>query len=255
MGRVLRVIGSQQHLTVKDNQPLMVIGDVHGNLNDLDKMLNEATKTGAHVLFLGDIVDYGMHNLATVDTVYDWVRTGRAHMVWGNHERKLDRWIDAGFGKEFRGVIGPGLSITVDEINRSVAANSAFKDRFLAKWRCLSLNSRQHYVLGDYLFTHGAATPEMWNQGGKHTLPGEMGNMAFFGEVDLDKPVRDDGMPNRTYRWIDQIASGKTVVVGHDPRNKETPLVVTNSVGGRAIFLDTGSSKGGKLSCLMIEEF
>lgn len=231
---------------------IMVIGDVHGNTDELKPMLRRAREDGDHVLFLGDIVDYGEHNIEAVDIAYDLIRQGHAHMVWGNHERKLSRWIDASFGRDFKGVIGPGLAMTVLEIQEGMSRNPAFKDRFIARWRCLAAHSRQHYVLGDHLFTHGAATPEMWNMQGRHTLPGETGNMAFFGEVDPDKPMRDDGMPNRTYRWIDQIPGGKTVVVGHDPRDKAKPMVVTNANGGRAVFLDTGSSKGGKLSCMVL---
>jgi hypothetical protein len=229
----------------------MVIGDVHGNLDDLKPMVVEANLREQNILFLGDIIDYGDHNLAVMDLIYDLVRRGKARMVWGNHERKITRWIDSDFGRGFKGVISVGMAKTVDEINAAAANDSSFEDRFKARWRMLYSNSRQHFVCREWLFTHGAATPAMWKMSG-HSLNGFHGNMAFFGEVDEVNPMREDGFPNRTYRWIDSIPAQHTVVVGHDHRDKTQPLMVTNDAGGRAIFLDTGSSKGGKLSCMTV---
>jgi hypothetical protein len=91
----------------------------------------------------------------------------------------------------------------------------------------------------------------MWKMSG-HSLSGYHGNMAYFGEVDSESPTREDGYPNRIYTWIDSIPANHTVVVGHDPRKTDHPMMVTNGVRGRAIFLDTGSSKGGKLSCMTV---
>jgi protein phosphatase len=236
--------------------PVMVIGDVHGNLNDLDALLVQAVEMDAHVLFLGDIVDYGFYSVDTVFTVYDLIRNGKAHMIWGNHERKVDRWINADFGNTFKGVVGPGLAVTANEINGAIANDPAFKDKFLARWRCLANHSRQCFNLGDrYLLTHGASTMDMWEMGNLHTLYGVHQNMAFFGQVDTKQPTLSSGMPNRIYQWIDEIPKGKTVIVGHDPRDKINPMVVDNVNGGRAVFLDTGSSKGGVLSMMIINDY
>lgn len=230
---------------------VMVLGDVHGNYDEFKTLVAEAGEKGLNILFLGDIVDYGDDNLAVFDRVYDLVRKGRARMIWGNHERKMTRWIDSGFGATFKGTVTHGMAKTVNEIHAAVQKNPNFELQFTAKWRMLYTNSRQHWVYNNYLFTHGAATTAMWVMKG-HSLPGFHSNMAFFGEVDEAAPQREDGYPNRVYNWVNAIPSKKTVVVGHDPRDKTAPFVVTNSEGGRAIFLDTGSSKGGKLSCIIV---
>jgi protein phosphatase len=236
--------------------PVMVIGDVHRNLNDFDTLLAQAVEADAHVLLLGDLVDYGFYNIDTVETAYDLIRKGKAHLIWGNHERKVDRWINADFGKTFKGVIGPGLSVTANEINAAIVNDPSFKEKFLARWRCIANHSRQCFNLGDkYLLTHGASTVDMWEMGNAHTLYGVHQNMAFFGQVDTKQPMLSNGMPNRIYEWVNDIPKGKTVIVGHDPRDKVNPMVVDNANGGRAIFLDTGSSKGGKLSSMMLEEY
>jgi len=235
----------------KKNLSVMVIGDIHGNLVELQDKMMIARECNLYVLFLGDVIDYGTNNLDCFNIVYDLVRKGKASIVWGNHEKKLTKWIESDFGKDFRGIVGSGLAMTVAEITAKLDKDLKFKDRFTAKWHMLYFNSKQHFVFRNHLFTHGAGTKEMWNMS-CHTLPGEHSNMAFFGQVDNALPQRADGIPNRIYNWVDDIENGKTVVVGHDPRDKTTPLTVVNKQGGKAIFLDTGSSKGGVLSHIVI---
>ena len=260
VARVIIVDSNTTLLLVGEDPPnvdlkdVVVVGDVHGNLIELDQVIAEARLREKFILFLGDIVDYGDQNLEVVERIYALINSGRARMIWGNHERKLTRWIDAGFGRDYKGTVGHGLAKTVSEIYEALQGDRSFKDRFLGRWRCLHAHSAQHIVEDDWLFTHGAATPEMWKMEG-HSLYGEHANMAYFGEVDPDKPARDDGYPNRTYRWVDSVPAGKTVVVGHDVRSKDEPLIVDNDSGGRVIFLDTGSSKGGHLSTLLLEDY
>lgn len=233
---------SDVHDAVKDFDRVMVVGDIHGNYEDAVALSNQADSNNAFTIYLGDVIDYGDRNLDAFNLVYNRVMSGHALMVWGNHERKLDTWIRAEFGKGYRGKVGHGMNKTLSEI-AALADNKVFA----AKWRALETISRQHYVLDDLLFTHGAATAEMWNID-SHRLNGVHGQLAFFGQVHDTEPFREDGYPNRVYNWTDWIAAGKTVVVGHDIRSTEDPVVVKNNNGGTAIFLDTGSGKGGKLS-------
>ncbi len=230
---------------------VMVIGDVHGNYTEFKQMVAEAGEKNLNILFLGDIIDYGDDNLVVFNRVYDLVRKGRARMIWGNHERKMTRWVDANFGRTFKGSVTHGLAKTLAEVYAELNKNPEFEMQFTAKWRMMYSNSRQHWVYNNYLFTHGAATVGMWDKKG-HSLTGYHSNMAFFGEVDDKQPNREDGYPNRVYNWVDQIPAEKIVVVGHDPRDKTAAFMVTNSMGGQAIFLDTGSSKDGKLSCIIV---
>lgn len=222
---------------------LMVIGDVHGNFSDASELVSKADSENAFTVYLGDVIDYGDNNLETFNMVYDRIMNGKALMVWGNHERKLDMWIKAGFGQNgYRGKIGNGMKKTIDEIE-----NLADKNLFKAKWRALEFMSNQHYVFDNMLFTHAAATPDLWNID-SHRPHGEHGQLAFFGQVDRNKPLREDGYPNRLYDWVNDVPENKTVIVGHDILSKNEPTTFKNQNGSTVIFLDTGSSKGGKLS-------
>lgn len=221
---------------------VMAVGDVHGNVTELRATAAIADKQSAFTVYLGDVIDYGDHNMDAFWFVYRRVMQGKAVMVWGNHERKMDTWIRNNFGANFRGQISAGMQKTVKEV-------LSLKDRkpFAAAWQAMESLSRQHYVWGDRLFTHAAATPGLWLSN-DHRPHGEHGQLAYFGQVDKEKPFRDDGYPNRIYDWVHDVPAGKTVIVGHDIRDTDAPMVVRNSQGGVAIFLDTGSGKGGKLS-------
>lgn len=250
-----RVITPDQAQVVSSHQVLperlLVVGDVHGNLPGMQWAVNLAEQQHRHLVWLGDVVDYGSHNLACVKLAHTTVSEGRAHMIWGNHERKIDRWIQADWGDRYRGRLSDANWLTVKEIQ---SLNSERRARFAAAWRALSSWSSQHVVRGAWCMTHGAAHESMWNQS-VHRLSGEAGNMAFFGEVSPHAAMKADGYPNRTWKWVDTVPKAHTVVVGHDylDRINHAPVIKVNNQGGRVICMDTGSSKGGVLSALAVD--
>lgn len=225
---------------------LMVVGDVHGNFHELVDAAKVADQHNAFTVYLGDVIDYGDNNVESFRFVYDRVMNGKALMVWGNHERKLDMWVRAGFGSNFKGKIGHGMQKTVDEISKQN------RNVFYAAWNAMESMSKQHYVFGNVLLTHAAATVELWTIK-DHRPHGEHGQLAYFGQVDKTTPFRDDGYPNRIYDWTMDVPSGRTVIVGHDIRSTDSPLVEINSHGGKTVFLDTGSGKNGKLSHVIVD--
>jgi protein phosphatase len=226
---------------------LMAVGDVHGNPVEARAAAMIADNVNAFTLYLGDVIDYGDRNMDAFWFVYERVMSGKALMVWGNHERKLDMWIRSDFGATYRGQVSHGMKRTLDEI-----AKIPNRAKFRAAWCAMESMARQHYVWGNKLFTHAAATVGLWNIK-DHRPHGEHGQLAYFGQVDKAVPFRDDGYPNRVYDWVNDVPAGKTVVVGHDIRSTTAPMVVENVIGGTAMFLDTGSGKGGKLSHVIFD--
>jgi Calcineurin-like phosphoesterase len=78
-----------------------VIGDVHGQFDKLVVLLRhlgyrEAAGTWRHpsrsVIFVGDLIDRGPKQLATVDLVRRMVEAGSARCVMGNHEFNAIAW-------------------------------------------------------------------------------------------------------------------------------------------------------------------
>ena len=73
--------------------PLDLIGDVHGESEALQALLGHLGYApggnhpgGRHAVFVGDLCDRGPDSPAVLDLVMDWVQSGRAQCVLGNHE-------------------------------------------------------------------------------------------------------------------------------------------------------------------------
>ena len=230
---------------------ILAVGDVHGNFAGMQQALQCAEKQKATIVWLGDVVDYGPHNLKCLRLAYETVRDGQAFMIWGNHERKIDRWIRSDFGENFNGKLSEANLTTIREIN---SLNESRKRKFLAAWTALRNWSFNHMVIDKFLFTHGAATQTMWTNN-ERRLQGVCANMAYFGEVDTVSPTRGDGYPNRIWDWVQHIPCDHTVVVGHDWLDRVSYNVVekANARGGKAYVTDCGSSKGGRLGSLFVD--
>lgn len=230
---------------------ILAVGDVHGNYDAMCAAVAQATLEDRFIVWLGDVVDYGPSNLKCMKLAYQTVAEGRAHMIWGNHERKIGKWIAQDCGRNFKGRLSEANWGTLREIESLSPERQA---RFSAAWRALENWSTQHVVIKNYMFTHGAATPEMWHSQA-HRLTGIHSDRAFFGEVDSNKGLSKEGYPARLWSWVEQVPPDHTVVVGHDWLDRATCQVVRkiNSQGGQVLCVDTGSSKGGRLSGVAID--
>jgi predicted kinase len=223
---------------------LMVIGDVHGMLESLKNATEWATQRNLFCVFLGDTVDYGPNSIECVDHVYNIVTRGRGLSLIGNHERKIERWLDQVRRGEVRLHLSDGNKVTTKAIETMAPE---VRKKFETRYRALLGFSRHHWIVGNTMFTHGAAEPEMFEIKSPR-LTGKFETMALFGEVDNSAPRRSDGYPNRIYEWVNRIPAGHRVMVGHDIRSTVKPLVVMGQDGGEAYFMDTGSGKGGRLT-------
>jgi predicted kinase len=244
---------SAKHEFKMDNTKLAAIGDVHGNYSALKKAVDHAIQNNEFLVFLGDLVDYGDHNLKCMKLAYDLVAENRAHMIWGNHERKISRWITCDWGNTYRGNLTESNLKTVREISGLVPER---RKKFAAAWNALESYSTQHLRLGDWVFTHGAVHSSVWGLDSPvYRLRGEAGNMAYFGQIDKTHPNRPDGYPNRIWDWVETVPAGLNAVVGHDylDRANHGLVVKSNSHGGNVYCIDCGSGKGGRLCSLHID--
>lgn len=238
---------------IKDRgyQGMTVCGDVHGNLESLKNCVDWSHARKLLMVQLGDIVDYGPKSVECVELMYDRVTRGQAIMCIGNHENKLERWLKyqqhIRLHPEDSSRKGPMLSeankATTNQIEEMTpSARTKFECKFFA---LLNL-ARHHWVIGDFMFVHGASDPSMWRMTGSR-LSSTLESMAIYGEIDKQAKM-ETRYPPRLYNWVDRIPVYKTVIVGHDILDTTKPKTMKGSRGGKAIFMDTGSSKGGHLS-------
>lgn len=237
---VIKLDGDPLEVLRERYKGITVVGDVHGMYQSLLATLEWARNRNHFVLSLGDIIDYGPGTLETADEVYRLVMRGGGEMIVGNHERKIARWIDQNDRGRSMMKLSDGNRVTTQALHR---AGAAVRDRWSARFRGLVSRSPMSLEIGDFFFAHAAAHPSMWS--GEEVDSRTAENFCLFGEYD---PTADGERPARTYRWVEAIPAGKTVIVGHDLRSTQRPVVETNAQGGKAIFLDTGSGKGGNLS-------
>lgn len=219
---------------------ITVVGDVHGMYQSLLATLDWARERNHFVLSLGDIIDYGPATLETADEVYRLVMRGAGEMIIGNHERKIARWIDQNERGRSMMKLSDGNRVTTQALNK---AGASVRDRWSSRFRGFVSRSPMSLQFGDFFFAHAAAHPSIWT--GEEVDARATENFCLFGEYD---PTAEGDRPARTYNWVEAIPAGKTVIVGHDCRSTMRPVVETNAQGGKAIFLDTGSGKGGNLT-------
>lgn len=220
------------HLREQDWHGVTVIGDVHGELQPLQRALAWARSRQHFIWFLGDIVDYGRHTLETVELVYQAVMHGEAAMVAANHERKIFRWLNR--DSEYLRV-SDGNRVTIDALRRLPGAE---RQRWAGRFRALLSHTVMMSEIGDFVLLHAAAHPSLWAARDDNAIE----QFALFGESD-----HANGRYKRTHCWVDAVPENKTVIVGHDVLS-EYPMMITGSNGGKVIFLDTGCGKGGQLS-------
>jgi protein phosphatase len=218
---------------------ITVIGDVHGMRQALSCALAWARSRQHYVLFLGDVVDAGRDTLDVADDVYRMVMRGEASMMLGNHERKIIRWLNAtdqGHAGAIR--LSEGNRVTVDALSR---LRPEARQRWVGRFRGLLWHTSVLREVGPITLAHAAIHPGYWDGSVGEQ---ELESYALFGETDGKAQPRY--VPS--YRWIDAVPEGQTVIVGHDVRSTTAPRTVTGGRGGKVIFLDTGCGNGGVLS-------
>lgn len=214
-----------------------VIADVHGQA---DWLVHALQSTRLPVVLLGDLVDRGPDSAGALRVALAAIEAGRATLVRSNHDDKLHRVLIGGQPQ-----IGPDLALTLAALD-AACDGADLKARFVAAYAAASW-----WVVDDrHVLLHGAFAPDMLelarpDDAASRSARSRLRYLALYAE---GRMVDGEALPRRTYQWIETIPGGMTVIAGHDVRSQETPPIVTNAAGGRAIFLDTGAGAGGRLS-------
>jgi len=143
--------------------------------------------------------------------------------------------------------LSDGNRVTTQALNN---LGNPRRDRWMARFKGLVTRSPLSFKLDNYVFTHAAIHPNWWTGSEDYK---SMETFSLFGEFEASaQPFSEGHRPHRTYNWVEAIPADTTVMVGHDARSFVSPVTMSNLGGGRAVFLDTGSGKGGYLSSVDI---
>jgi len=243
------------HLLEEGFEYVRMIGDVHGNLEGLQRATEGVDDRGVtFFVFLGDIVDYGSGTLRAAERVWELVSEGKAISLRGNHERKIWNWVivERKLPGSFQGLITHGNEVT---INQLLALEPEKRALWEAKFISLVEMSPDWIQIQNMMLTHGAVHERMWH----NTLfrapeASSLEALALFGETTGERDPLT-GYPVRKYDWVHELPAGSEAIVGHAIMSVDGPVGFRGHKGGSAIFLDTGSSKNkdgrnGKLSWL-----
>ena len=219
---------------------ITIFGDVHGSRQSLRAAIEWARSRQHFMFFLGDVIDYGPDTLQVMNSVYASVMMGEAAMMIGNHERKIARWIvQHESGDDSHPLrLSIGNRVTTEAL---LALPRSQRLQWYGRFRSLLARASLITRMGSLTMVHGAIHPNVWSHPDSDRQAIE--DYALYGEQNHDLAERI-----LTHRWVNAVPKGQTVFVGHDVRSTLVPLAVTGTNGGRVVFLDTGSGKGGSLS-------
>lgn len=215
--------------------PLVVVGDVHGDLERLFAALRPYPADEVRTVFLGDLVDGGPFGVGALRFARD---RPHSEVLMGNHEALMlaalhdpdqrHRWLLNGGERhdleELRG--DPGLQAWL----RRRPAMLELEDGTLL----------QHADNDGYWDLAGSGGPTSVNEvfadllaepGREQEVWDALTPRGMFGR-----------MPGRLERWLERTGAAR-VVHGHTPHSQARPAVYA---GGRAVNFDGGLGRYGK---------
>ena len=223
--------------------PFDIIGDVHGCADELEALLDGlgyqvswhdgdagrearvASPAGRKLVFVGDLVDRGPRTPDVLRIAMAAVTSGIGFAVQGNHDNKLQRWLD---GRDVK--VAHGLQASIDQLARE-------SDAFKARAKDFLYELRSHYWLdgGRLAVAHAGLKEEMIGRGSPAVR-----DFALYGETTGE--TDEFGLPVRA-NWAADYRGMSTVVYGH------TPIPDAEWVNN-TICIDTGCVFGGRLTAL-----
>ena len=225
-----------------DAGPFDIIGDVHGCAEELERLIQQLgyklewdqdgpsrsarihAPHGRKIVFVGDLVDRGPRSPDAVRIAMAAIEAG-GYVVQGNHDNKLQRWMD---GRKV--TIAHGLQESIDQL-------AVESQAFQTEMKAFLYELRSHYWLdsGRLAVVHAGLREEMIGRGSASVR-----DFALYGETTGE--IDEFGLPVRA-NWAANYRGECAIVYGH------TPVVEAQWVNN-TICIDTGCVFGGKLSAL-----
>jgi len=217
--------------------PVLIVGDVHGDLERLFQALRPYPADQWQTVFVGDLVDYGMFGIGALRFARD---RGNTTVLIGNHEvamlwalrdpARIGFWMSIG-----------GQEHDLAELKRDAALQSWLRER-PALVRLHDGTLVQHCghdgysrwmdpSSGNAIDSIVARARDLLMHGGEAELWDVLSARNVF-----------DQQPDRLQRWL-EATNSRRVVFGHTPHNSPTPATYH---GGKAINVDGVFSRSHK---------
>jgi len=221
-----------------DELPILIVGDVHGDIERLFAAMKPYPADRWRTIFLGDLVDYGMFGVGVMRFARDRPNTD---VLLGNHEvamlwalrdpTRIGFWISIG-----------GQRHDLEELRKDEALQQWMRTRpALLKLRDQTLV--QHCGNDAYLNLLPGVESNLVEAINQRTrdLLAEEGERLLWDL--LSGPNVFESQPARLERWLD-LTDSRRVVFGHKPHRGQKPAIYH---GGKAINFDGGFSRTHRL--------
>jgi Calcineurin-like phosphoesterase len=218
----------------RDDLPILIVGDVHGDLERLFQALKPYPAGDWRTIFLGDLVDYGPFGVGALRYARD---RANSTVLLGNHEvamlwalrdpARIGFWMSIG-----------GQRHDLDELAKDAPLQQWLRER-PALVRLPDGTLVQHCGSDSYanLLEKGDADPVAAVNARVREL------LVTDGEADLWELLSGKnifaGQPLRLERWL-EVTGSRRVVFGHNPHGSSRPEVQHD---GKAINFDGGFSR------------
>ena len=194
----------------EESGPFDIIGDVHGCYEQLEKLVRklgyvqDENGTYSHpdhrkIVFAGDVVDRGENSTGVLRLVMKLHQDGCAHMVVGNHDDRLRRYLE---GKPIEVV--HGLETTAAEFEQEDDSFKAETVSFLE-----SLPAYLMFDEGRLVVVHAGIKEQYL---GKYTKA--IRQYCLYGESTGE--INEVGLPIRV-DWAQDYTGDTVIVYGHTP--------------------------------------
>lgn len=77
-----------------NKEKIFVVGDVHGQITMVEKLLKHWKPKEEQLLFIGDLADRGENSKATLELARDLVEKQNAIVIKGNHDEMLEMFLE-----------------------------------------------------------------------------------------------------------------------------------------------------------------
>ena len=221
------------------DQPLFVVGDIHGEMDLMEAMLERIDEAIGKIqlknpllVFVGDLIDRGPHSKDVLLRLMELTTEFPDNVVslLGNHEQMLLDFIDAPIARHARWMRNGGVQ-TCESFGLKVPAEigdplivadalmEAMGDELLDWLRVRPLMHRS----GNITCVHAAADPNK-------SMEKQSDRVLIWGHPEFLSSIRKDG------QWV---AHGHTVF--------DLPMI-----GDTRISVDTGANAAGILTCAVL---
>ena len=172
---------------------LIAIGDIHGELEKLNKLLKKLELTGKDtVVFLGDYIDRGRNSKEVVNTVKKLSDTCKCIYLMGNHEYFLLKTIDGDEDAKYFFMTYGGVE--------TLESYGGTMEELIETHYDFYLKLKPYYKTDKYIFVHGGIKPNCRLE--KQNLyemlmirdefinnPTNLEQKVIFGHTPFDKPL------------------------------------------------------------------